>query len=253
MVRAGEIEHGAAIADRAETVWNWSSPAGQQRAARRAALVTKAAGLSPDTYVLELGCGTGLFTRHFATVGCRLVAIDVSPELLERAQTKSRSEYVEFRLADAEQLPFDGATFDAVVGSSIIHHLDVRLALREIHRVLKPSGRLAFAEPNMLNPQIALQRKVPWLRRWAGESPEETAFVRWKLARELRRAGFSEIRIEPFDFLHPGVPRTLIGAVQGIGGVLERLPAVREIAGSLIISAQRPMEKVVSVALGATK
>jgi len=241
MVRAGEIEHGRHIAEHAEAIWNWSSAAGRRRATRRASLIIEAAHLSPADRVLELGCGTGLFSERFATTGCRLVAIDVSPALLEHAVARELGDKVEFRVDDAERLSFDDATFDAVVGSSVLHHLDLTQALSEIHRVLKQGGRIAFAEPNMMNPQIALQRSVPLFRRWAGESPEETAFFRRSLAEQLRANGFTNVRIEPFDFLHPVTPRPLIGLVGGLGGMLERIPGVREIAGSLIISGVRPM------------
>jgi SAM-dependent methyltransferase len=136
-------------------------------------------------------------------------------------------------------MSLEDESFDAVVGSSVLHHLNLACALREAHRILKPGGRIAFAEPNMMNPQIALQRKIPALRCWAAESPEETAFFRWRLARRLREAGFANVSIRPFDFLHPLVPRPLIPLVRGVGAVMEHVPLLREIAGSLLISADR--------------
>jgi ubiquinone/menaquinone biosynthesis C-methylase UbiE len=240
MVRAGEIEHGEILADRAEAVWNWSSPAGMRRAQRRADRLASAAGLRAGARVLELGCGTGLFTSMFAETGARVVAVDVSETLLRQAVSRGVSEETRFVVGDGENLPFLRERFEVVLGSSVLHHLHLSSALREIRRVLVPGGRLAFAEPNLVNPQIALQRSVPWLRELAGESPEETAFVRWSLKRELLRAGFGEVRIEPFDFLHPWTPGALIGVVGGMGRVLERVPVIREIAGSLLISARKP-------------
>lgn len=237
MVRVGEIEHGEKIAGQAESIWNWSSPAGKQRAKRRAALIAEAAGLSPQTYALELGCGTGLFTQTFARSGSRLVAVDISPPLLEQARARGLPSNVEFRVEDAEQLSFGDAVFDAVIGSSVLHHLAPTEALAEARRVLKPGGRLVLAEPNMMNPHIAIERKVPAVRRWVGASPEETAFFRWGLARQLRDAGFKDIHITPFDFLHPSVPGPLIPMVQRMGTVFEQMPFLREIAGSLLISA----------------
>jgi len=239
MVRAGEVEHGLQIAEHAEFVWNWASPAGQVRAARRAAMIADAAGLASGIAALELGCGTGLFTRTFAETGCRIVAIDVSADLLDRALIKNMPGDVRFRLEDAEQLSFPDQSFDVVIGSSVLHHLDVDRALPEIRRVLKPGGRMVFAEPNMMNPQIALQRNVSFLRRWAGESPEETAFFRWRLSDRLMAAGFDHVRVRPFDFLHPSVPRAFIGVVRRIGRTLEVVPGLCELAGSLIISARR--------------
>lgn len=239
MVRAGEIEHGENIADQAESIWNWSSPAGKRRATRRAAMIAEAAGLSPKMHVLELGCGTGLFTETFARFGTRVTAVDISPPLLEQARARQLPPTVEFRVEDAEQLSFDDATFDAVIGSSVLHHVAVAEALAEARRVLKPGGRLAFTEPNMMNPHVAIERKVPVVRRWAGVSPKETAFFRWGMARQLREAGFDNIRITPFDFLHPVVPGPLVRMVNCMGTVFEQMPVIREIAGSLLISAAR--------------
>ena len=71
-------------------------------------------------------------------------------------------------------------------------------------------------------------------------SPDETAFVRWKLARKLREAGFEQITITPFDWLHPATPRPVIGLVKAIGRVIESVPVVREFAGSLYIKATLP-------------
>ena len=239
MVRVGEIENGEKIVAQAEAIWNWASPAGKIRAKRRAQLISDAAELSSGTRALELGCGTGLFTRSFDKSGAEIIAIDVSPALLDRARKKNVSDRVSFHVEDAEALSFEDETFDAVIGSSVLHHLNMDQALREIYRVLKPGGRFAFAEPNMMNPQIAIQGKIPHLRRMLGISPEETAFFRWSLGRQLRRTGFTRVCIQPYDFLHPAVPRPFISVMRGVGYVCERLPIVREIAGSLMISARR--------------
>jgi hypothetical protein len=70
-------------------------------------------------------------------------------------------------------------------------------------------------------------------------SPDETAFVRWALARRLARHGFVDIRIAPFDWLHPATPRGWIDAVLGVGRLLEAMPGARELAGSLAITCRR--------------
>jgi len=234
-----EILHGRHLAVlETETVWGWGTPAGQLRARRRADLIMEGARLAPGQRALEIGCGTGLFTQMFAGGGAQIVAVDISGELLEKARARNlpaaQVTFLEKRFEDCD---VDGP-FDAVIGSSILHHLDIDEALVNIRRLLKPGGVLSFAEPNMLNPQVYLERKFHYLPMFSYTSPDETAFVRWKFARLLARHGFQDISITPFDWLHPAVPRPLIGFVRGVGRLLERLPGVREFSGSLYIRAR---------------
>jgi hypothetical protein len=77
------------------------------------------------------------------------------------------------------------------------------------------------------------------MRRWLQVSPDETAFVRWTLAAQLRAAGFRTVDIRPFDFLHPSTPRSLMRAVDTISRVAERKPLLREISGSLHVVAYK--------------
>ncbi len=121
-----------------------------------------------------------------------------------------------------------------------MHHLDIGAALPRIFDYLKPGGTMCFAEPNMLNPQIMLQKNIGWLKERLGDSPDETAFFRWPFQSALASAGFCDIRITPFDWLHPATPPALIRPLQRIGKVAEELPVVREFAGSLLIAANRP-------------
>jgi hypothetical protein len=72
-----------------------------------------------------------------------------------------------------------------------------------------------------------------------GDTPDETAFFRWKLKKFLKDRGFADIQVEPFDFLHPWVPKRMIEGVDRFGRFLERIPLIREIAGSLKIYARK--------------
>jgi SAM-dependent methyltransferase len=170
----------------------------------------------------------------------RVLAVDISPELLAKARLRNlpaaQVTFLEKRFEDCE---VDGP-FDAIIGSSILHHLDIDQSIEKIKALLKHGGRMSFAEPNMLNPQVYLERKFHYLPMFAYTSPDETAFVRWKLAAKLRQAGFRDITVTPFDWLHPFTPEPLIGAVRSIGTLLETIPGAREFSGSLSISAQLP-------------
>ncbi|HZA37564.1 MAG TPA: class I SAM-dependent methyltransferase [Candidatus Baltobacteraceae bacterium] len=233
---AKEIQHGRFLAEHgAGEIWNWESPAGKLRWARRVKMLS--GHLKPEMTVLELGCGTGYFTRELARSGADIVAIDVSPELLEIARTNCSAPNVRFEIQNAYALTYSNATFDSVVGSSVLHHLEIEEAVREIYRVLKPGGTIHFTEPNMLNPQIAIQKNVPWIKRRLGDSPDETAFFRWSLRRLLEQTGYGDVQIDPFDFLHPKTPVPLIDPLNAFGSFLEKTPVVSEFAGSLYIRA----------------
>jgi SAM-dependent methyltransferase len=233
---AKEIQHGRFLAERgAGEIWNWESPAGKLRWARRVRMLSR--HLGPGMSVLELGCGTGYFTRELARSGADVVAIDVSPELLEIAKANCSAPNVRYEIQNAYELSYPDAVFDSVVGSSVLHHLEIEEAIREIYRVLKLSGTIYFTEPNMLNPQIAIQKNVPWVKRKLGDSPDETAFFRWPLRRLLERKGYHDVQIVPFDFLHPKTPVPLVDRLDAVGRFLESMPVISEFAGSLYIRA----------------
>jgi 2-polyprenyl-3-methyl-5-hydroxy-6-metoxy-1,4-benzoquinol methylase len=233
---AKEVQHGRFLAQHgAGEIWNWASPAGKLRWARRVKMLSS--HLKSGMTVLELGCGTGSFTQELARSGADVIAIDVSQELLEIAKVNSSAPNVRYEIQNAYDLRYPDAIFDSVVGSSVLHHLEIEDALCQVHRVLKPGGAIYFTEPNMLNPQIAIQKNIPWIKKRLGDSPDETAFFRWPLRRLLEKTGYRNVRIDPFDFLHPKTPVALIDRVNSFGRLLEKTPVISEIAGSLYIRA----------------
>jgi SAM-dependent methyltransferase len=238
---AREIEHHRRIAPSAERFWSWSTPSGSRRADRRASLFVKLGRLGPGKRALEIGCGTGVFLEKVASAGATLHGIDLSGELLERAAERLRPlGNVQLHRGNVEQLPFPAEVFDAVYGSSILHHLHPETALREVFRVLNRGGKCVFAEPNILNPQVAFMFHCTPSKEYFGVSPDEMAFSRFRAESVLKQIGFSEISVAPFDFLHPSVPRAFINTVDKLGQGLERVPLLREIAGSLLIQGTKP-------------
>ncbi|MDD2478265.1 MAG: class I SAM-dependent methyltransferase [Victivallaceae bacterium] len=234
-----EIKHGRYLTEHgASDIWNWSSPAGIIRFQRRVAMLSKY--LHPGLKVLELGCGTGLFTAEFVRSGADLIALDISEELLDQARHHIKFPNVKFVNGNAYSTDFEDNSFDAIIGSSVLHHLEIEKALTEIHRLLKPGGSAAFTEPNMLNPQIALQKNIPYLKQKLGDSPDETAFFAGQLRRLLRRHSFSKIQVTPFDFLHPALPAKSLKIMNPFSIMLEKIPIIKAIAGSLYLEFEKP-------------
>lgn len=125
--------------------------------------------------VLEYGCGEGWITCDLAHMGAQVSAFDVSPQAVEntrRILTRiGRMAQCDVQVMPAEKLTYPDATFDVAVGFAIIHHLELRTALAELHRVLKPGGVAYFAEPLGTNPLIQLYRRMTPQFRTADERP----------------------------------------------------------------------------------
>lgn len=228
--------HGLAIIETKERNWGWHTPAGQVRWQRRVDFLKDALRDSKGS-VLEIGAGTGTFTEPLSHAFSDLTAIDISPHLLDVA--RSRAPLARLHCMDAHDLQFPPDSFHAIVGCSVLHHLDWSRALRSFFRVLAPNGVIRFSEPNLLNPQIFLQKNIPVLKRLAGDSPDEYAFTAGRIKNDLEDSGYVDVEVRPYEFLHPSVPLRLIPLVTRVEHLLMRT-LVRHIGGSLLIQARKP-------------
>ena len=226
-----------------ERVWGWSGPAGRLRAQRRAEFLIAAAGLGPGVRTLELGAGTGEFTQRLVGSGCALVAVELSEATAARCRSRvgDRAEVVVGNIETGEGL--EGQTFDAIVGVSVLHHVNMELTLQNTMSLLRGGGRFAFSEPNMANPQVWAMKNIQFIDKRLNEriheTTHETAFRMKQLRRVFEDAGFEVETCEPFDFLHPKTPERVIPTVLTLQRILERSP-LRAIAGSIRIAGRRP-------------
>jgi len=216
----------------------WEKP-GAQQVRRQKRLDRLRETVAGAERCLEIGCGFGSWSAEISDLVEHIDAIDVSPDIIDLARERP-VENIEFSVRDVHQTGFPAERFDRVFCISVLHHLDLPRALEEIHRVLRPGGLLIASEPNMLNPQVALERSSQFTRRMFGNSPDETAFVRWGLARDLRRY-FEIERIENFDFYHPILGKLdRSGRLERLVDTLERIPGLKEISGSLFLVCRKP-------------
>jgi SAM-dependent methyltransferase len=187
----------------------------------------KALGRDPAPFgdALEIGAGTGYFSLNLLQLGLieRATATDISPGMLGAlAATAERLGLaVEGVATDAEELPFEDASFDLVFGHAVLHHIpDLGRALSEFRRVLRPGGTIAFCgEPSRYGDMLASIPKrggaavAPLWRRAVGapRNPREAsagpngaslegevdvhAFAPADLRRLLRECGFEQPRV----------------------------------------------------------
>jgi SAM-dependent methyltransferase len=110
-------------------------------------IAARTATMSPQR-VLEIAAGTGVVTRRLAQIlpsDTEIVATDFNQSMLDQARALGTARPVEFRIADAMQLPFDDRSFDAVVIQfGVMFFADKAKAFGEVARVLRPGGWLLF-------------------------------------------------------------------------------------------------------------
>lgn len=111
-----------------------------------------ASGLPGNAVVLDCGCGPGILTRQVAGRGYRVLGMDPSRAMLERAsgtRDSGQRPVVGYLQGDVERLPFPDACLDAVVCLGVVTHLrSAHRSLGEIARVLKPGGTLVLSIVN---------------------------------------------------------------------------------------------------------
>ncbi|HVN69686.1 MAG TPA: class I SAM-dependent methyltransferase [Candidatus Binatia bacterium] len=148
----------ATFKDRQREMWASFGPTATFTTQAAAHLV-RFAGISRGEAVLDVGTGTGPVAITAARTGARVSGMDLTPALIEQAIENAALAGVDvaWQEGDAEHLPYPDASFDVVV-SQFGHMFAPRpeLAVAEMRRVLKPSGRIAFATwpPNLLVGQI---------------------------------------------------------------------------------------------------
>jgi SAM-dependent methyltransferase len=267
----------------ADQIAYWNGPGGQRWADRQqsqdivlapvADVVIDRAKAKSGERIVDVGCGAGATSIAFAQqVGPtgHVMGIDISAPMLARArQVAPPGLPVEFVLADATVYPFVPAGFDLLVSRfGVMFFAEPALSFANLHRALKPSGRLVFAcwreprdNPFFMAPLQAVYQHVPKLPPPGPDDPGPFAFASAaRVQRILGEAGFSGIAMEPVDLsLDVAIGRGLEAAVQGareIGpaarALAEQPPEVVAAATKSIREALAPFASGASVPLRAS-
>ncbi len=146
--------------------------------------------------VLDVGCGAGVTACYLAKrYQCRVVGVDIVEKMVERSRERALKEHladlVEFRVGDAQALPFEDNTFDAVITESVTAFPpDKQKAVKEYARVTKPGGYIGLNESTWLKepppPEI-----IAWVQQDIGFSVVPLSPTAWQAL--LEGAGLTEI------------------------------------------------------------
>ena len=235
----------------ADQIAYWNGPGGQHWVDRQkiqdivlapiSEVLIERANAKAGERLVDVGCGCGATSVALAQkVGPtgHVLGIDISATMLARAQQIAPAGLsARFVLADATVYPFEPASFDLVVSRfGVMFFAEPALSFTNLHRALRPSGRLAFVcwrepreNPFFMVPLQAVYKHTPKLPQLGPEDPGPFSFASTqRVHRILSEAGFHDVVMEPCDLsLDIAVGRGLETAVQS---TLEIGPAARALA-----------------------
>ena len=235
----------------ADQIAYWNGPGGQHWVDRQkmqdivlapiSEVLIERANAKAGERLVDVGCGCGATSVALAQkVGPtgHVLGIDISAAMLARAQQIAPAGLsARFVLADATVYPFEPASFDLVVSRfGVMFFAEPALSFTNLHRALRPSGRLAFVcwrepreNPFFMVPLQAVYKHTPKLPQLGPEDPGPFSFASaQRVHRILSEAGFHDVVMEPCNMsLDIAVGRGLETAVQS---TLEIGPAARALA-----------------------
>jgi SAM-dependent methyltransferase len=119
-------------------------------------------GQIQNKIVVEYGCGSGWITTELAKKGAILKSFDISAAAIHKTNMNlsilGLEKQCKLQVMAAEFLGYKRDSFDVAIGFAILHHLDLKLSIEELYRILKPNGEAYFAEPLIHNPIIRIYR-----------------------------------------------------------------------------------------------
>jgi ubiquinone/menaquinone biosynthesis C-methylase UbiE len=124
--------------------------------------------------LLDLGCGAGENSVYFAKLGAHCVATDYSPGMVEVALKLAEKNGVTVtgKVVNAMEIDYPDNSFDIIYAANLLHHIpDPLITIREMHRVLKPGGKMCFWDPLRHNPVINVYRRIATEVRTEDETP----------------------------------------------------------------------------------
>ena len=229
-----------------ELYWSRKDPINELRVLWRALTVRHMFHILPGETILELGCGSGRFTKALvkATRGeCPITAATFA--LLPGYKIGNGFDAnVELISLHDFPGPLGCRRFHYIVGSNLLDLENASEFLQEMQSLLLPGGRILLFETNPWNPFFRLRRRVgkwlPFLNR-GDERQLPNQIHLYELLSEL---GFIRILATPYDFLYRPVPKWFMRIARNLSLILENTPGIRRLAGTILLHAQIPPREI---------
>ncbi len=188
----------------------------------------------PNSTIVDLGAGTGKFSRLLLPTGARIIAVE--PVEGMRHKLKTYSPGIEVLAGMAEAIPLPSATAHSIVCAQAFHWFKGNLALPEIHRVLKPHGRLGLIWNVKDESTRWVEQLTKIINQYEGETPRYKSGG-WKQAFNDSRL-FSIFQHKQFIFVQKGTVETILDRVASISFISvlpepSRLKALKDVTDLL--------------------
>lgn len=178
--------------------------------------------------VLDLGTGTGVIARHFASRGARVIGVDIAAGQIEAAKQLAKADGLDiaFHVRRAEKTELPDQSFDVITAAQCFLYFDKSRAVAEIKRLLRPSGRLMTSYLGWLprecpiaraSEKLVLEHNPAWTAGdWSGDNPEAES---WSVGEFKVAARFVYDEALPFT---NETWRGRIRACRGVGATMSR-------------------------------
>lgn len=221
--------------------WYCRDPIADDRLLWRAQTFRQLVHLLPGQSILELGCGRGRFTRQLIKVSRGenpITAVTFAATPAPPAELPAGVEYLQLR-----QLPGQLAErrFDFIVAMDLLDRHNSTWALQTIYELLKPGGQVLFYESNPWNVVLKARRLAG---RMLGRPDPRNLLNRVELYELMSEIGFIRTFAVYNDFVFAPLTRRLVWLLRNLSILLENAPAVRTLAGSILLHAQKPPRNV---------
>jgi 2-polyprenyl-3-methyl-5-hydroxy-6-metoxy-1,4-benzoquinol methylase len=215
---------------------------------------------SPSQRLLDFGCGPGTYAVQMAHVGYEVHGFDISPSNIAAADELAAGYHVaertHFKVGQAERLEYPDAYFDVIVGIDILHHVEIRQAILECMRTLKPGGVAIFKEPveaplfdrlRQTRLGLAVQSKEPSFEHHVTEDERKLTAQDLAVIKEISRVQERHFRLVSRletligNRLHTRAGASRLEMLDAL--LLERCSPLRRLAGSIVLTCSHSKER----------
>ncbi|ARV61774.1 glycosyl transferase family 2 [Nostocales cyanobacterium HT-58-2] len=217
--------------------WLKQDPIYEDRLLWRAQTFRHIVHLLPGQTILELGCGEGHFTRQLLRVSREQNPITAVTFHSDNHRPKDFPAFVEFTNASSVFETLAGRSFDFIIAMDLLDERNCGWLLQKINELLKPGGQVIFYESNPWNVVLKLRRFISQL---LGRKDPRRLLSRSKLYELISEVGFLRVFAVHNDFVYAPLTRSLVWFLRNLSILLENTPGIQNLAGSILIHAQKP-------------